>query len=180
MIDLSINTDELKREALSITRSWALVLGDLRDMFGGYDVKLSKQIEKTFKKEGPGWASLAPSTRMARRRGWGYYKTGGRKAGDAHPIGVWTGKAKRRAMSNGKALRKGYTRTFGKDDAIRKRVGYLHKGGPYRAPRPIYRKRAVERLLKSHATWWLDTIASKLNRAMKSDELRRIAGRIAG
>lgn len=56
--------------------------GDMRAEWEQVSKALKKEVSATFKEEGPGWAQLARSTQLARRR-LGY--------GMAHPILVQTG-----------------------------------------------------------------------------------------
>lgn len=185
MIELAINTDEIRRKAQEIGKAWGLIFSDQTMMFRGFDVRLSEHIKGNFEKEGPGWAPLAESTREARERAlrlktdrtkvWSrstrfyrqasYYRrtrpTKGVSPGA--PIGVWTGKIRKRAQAKGKANRSAYTRTFGPRGEIRDRLAWLHQGGPNRAPRPIYRHRRVERLFVKYAKWWFETLTGRID-----------------
>ena len=203
MFELTIDTSNMISTVQRIAETLRLNLGDFRDLFRDYDAWLSKHIQDNFDKEGPNWAPLARSTRAARGRGLKYgtapawHRAGGgrtgstpssyyrstrpmRRASEAHPIGVWTGRARRRAIKKGKALRSKYVRDFGPEDETRDRLHWLHTGGPHRQPRPLYRNRVLEKQLERMAQEYGNTLISKVDEALEglgTDILDRLRGR---
>ncbi len=202
MIRLSFNGPELLKQAKTLGANLGLATGDLRDLMLKFDKALTQYIKRRFDSEGPHWAPLRPSTRAARerglrlptgsinkgrsqiyrlKRGGSYYRLQKplRRVGPDHPIGQWTGKARLQALKKGKAKRKSYERTFGKGTTpARQRLAYLHKGGKGRPPRPIYRKREVEKLLQKVGSEYIEEVIDALNNMQDIEELDRLVGAV--
>jgi len=172
MIGLDIDVNQFWKFMDKAMTEFKLQAGDFRLFFGYADTVITDHVKDRFGYEGPGWRQLAASTRKARARRWGYYKKGGLTRGDAHPIGVWTGKMRRRALSKGKAKRKLYERSFGREDEIRTRLVHFHDGGRYQEARPIYRKPILEKLIKKHGDIWYRALAKAVNKMEKFKPLK--------
>lgn len=187
MIRLSFNGPDLLDQAKRLGADLRLATGDMRDLMLRFDKALTLYIKRRFDREGPHWARLAPSTVAARERGirlptgsiykgrsqiyqigkrGSYYRREKplRRVAAVHPIGQWTGKARLQALKPGKAKRQSYARDFGKRSTpARQRLVYLHKGGPTRPPRPIYRVREVEKLLQKEGQAYIEKLIKQLN-----------------
>ena len=190
MIDITIDTTKMQAKVEDLVRELRLSFGDFRDFFLEFDAWLTTHLKSNYDREGPHWAPLAKSTRAARATGLKYgtapawHKTGGgwtgstptsyyrrtkplRRVSDAHPIGQWTGKARKRALKKGKALRSYYVRDFRPDDFARDRLYWIHTGGPGRPPRPIYRQRVLEKEFAARAKAYANNLVSAVERAIE-------------
>lgn len=147
MIELSVNTEEMKRVVDRLAKESGLNFGDFRPLFLEFDGWLSRHLKDNFNREGPHWSPLAPATVRARLKGWGYYKKRSTE-GDRHRIGRWTHGAYKRAQKKGKALRSKYIRDFGPEDFSRAKLEWLHLGGPSRPPRRLYKQRTLDKKLR--------------------------------
>lgn len=199
MIDARINTAEIKKDAQRIFQPWKTVFGDLREVWRGFDSRLSEMLFKNFKKAS-GWAGLAESTKKTRERArrlgqdkrklWsrsrGVFRMAGcyyrrtrplKEAGASGPIGVWTGKSRNRTKVKGKANRTTYEKTFGKKGEIRDRLGYLHHGGPNRPPRPLFKRKRVETKCKRYFNKAFNDMVKAFDRGQLDPELKNL-GRI--
>lgn len=192
MIGLGVDTFSAEKAIRLLMKELGLAFGDFRDFFIEYDAWLTGHIKSNYDREGPNWKGLAPRTRYARRlalergdtpvkhRGsgragsviytapTGYYRQNKplRRVGEAHPIGQWTGKARRRALKKGKAQRKRYLRDFGPKDIHQYKLMWLHEGAPTRPPRRLYRARYLQKQLEKMAGEYGRSLVDALDKAI--------------
>ena len=160
MLDLDVNTAAVQKTTETAFAALGAAFKDLRPLYKEIDEDISTYIGRRYRDDHR-WAPLKSSTLKARTRRWGWYR---QKPETINTKGVWTGKARKRALKKGRVGKKNYTREFGPHDKIRARLSAFHLGRKDQAPRPIHEEKGLERIAAGKATASADRITREVDR----------------